>query len=108
MEVQDTLDRHCVTLIHCIKQTIEANKQRIPSKHPLYNQIRRGASLLWKHYFRYADKDDDTTDILEPLSVIVERLRNDLCNTHQGSTEKVAAIKAYGDLFGLPLLEKKN
>lgn len=104
MELQSVFDGHTIPLITCVKQCINENKTKISPTHPKYKMIRRGASLLWQNYFRYADETDQTTEILEPLSSVVERLRQDL----QRESDETLAIMAYGALFGLPLLKKEQ
>jgi len=95
-----TFDNHSVALLPLIRRCLKENKSKIPVHHPQCSTIKHGASLLWRNYFRYADKDDDTTEILEPLSSVVQRLCNDL----KENSEDVRCIKEYGAMFGLPLL----
>lgn len=86
------MNKHQSVFIYFIKQVLEKNK------HTTDQSVRRGARLLWKNYFRYADATDQTTMVLEPLSVIIRRLEEDL----KGDTEEMRCIKAYRALHGLP------
>ena len=93
------MDTHQRIFVPIIKQTLTKNKKAVKHDVKQYEQIQRGASLLWRNYFRYADEEDQTTTILEPLSTIVMRLNRDLLEDN----EDMRCIKAYGTLFGFPL-----
>ena len=95
------LDEHSRILIPFVKRSLEKTRRDIPLTHPYYKQIRRGAKQLWNNYFRYADEEDQTTTILEPLSTIVLRLRMDLSNASTASED----IKMYATACGIPLLK---
>ena len=93
------MDTHQRIFMPIIKETLQKNTKRVNPKVKQYLQILRGARLLWQNYFRYADEEDQTTTILEPLSTIVMRL-----NIHlQEDNEDTRCIKAYGAFFGFPL-----
>jgi hypothetical protein len=93
------MDTHQHIFIPIIKETLQKNMKKVNPKVRQYVQILRGARLLWRNYFRYADEKDETTTILEPLSTIVMRL-----NIHlQQDNEDTRCIKAYGAFFGFPL-----
>jgi hypothetical protein len=93
------MDTHQRIFMPIIKQTLTKNKKAVKHDVKQYEQIQRGARLLWRNYFRYADEEDQTTTILEPLSSIVMRLNRDL----QEDNEDTCCIKSYGALFGFPL-----
>jgi len=93
------MDTHQRIFMPLIKRSIVKNKNDVKPEIKQYTQIQRGARLLWRNYFRYADEEDQTTTILEPLSSIIMRLNRDL----QEDTEDIRCIKAYGALFGFPL-----
>jgi len=93
------MDSHQRIFVPIIKQTLTKNKKAVKHDVKQYEQIQRGACLLWKNYFRYADEEDQTTTILEPLTTVVMRLNIDL----QEDNEDMRCIKAYGALFGFPL-----
>jgi len=93
------MDTHQRIFMPFIKRTLKTNKQEVKPDVKQYAQIQRGARLLWRNYFRYADEEDQTTTILEPLSIVIMRLNRDL----QEDNEDIRCIKAYGALFGFPL-----
>lgn len=93
------MDTHQRIFMPIIKQTLIKNKNAVKPEVKQYEQIQHGARLLWRNYFRYADEEDQTTTILEPLSTVIMRLNRDL----QEDNEDMRCIKAYGALFGFPL-----
>lgn len=98
-KVQKTMDTHQRIFMPIIKLSLTQNKKSVNPKVKQYEQIQRGARLLWRNYFRYADEEDQTTTILEPLTTVVMRLNRDL----QEDNEDIRCIKAYATLFGFPL-----
>jgi hypothetical protein len=97
------MDANQSVLVHFIKEMLR--QHRTHTSHTAYTThtalLQRGAKLLWRNYFRYADAEDQTTSILEPLSAVVARLCQDL----QKDTEEMRCIRAYGARFGLPLIK---
>lgn len=108
------MDANQSVLVHFIKEMLR--KHRTHTSHTTHTAhtmhttshttthtalLQRGAKLLWRNYFRYADAEDQTTSLLEPLSAVVARLCQDL----QKDTEEMRCIRAYGDRFGLPLIK---
>jgi len=95
------MDANQSVLVHFIKEMLR--KHRTHTSHTTTHTalLQRGAKLLWRNYFRYADTEDQTTSLLEPLSAVVARLYQDL----QKDTEEMRCIRAYGDRFGLPLIK---
>ena len=97
------MDANQSVLVHFIKEMLR--QHRTHTSHTAHTThtalLQRGAKLLWRNYFRYADAEDQTTSILEPLSAVVARLCQDL----QKDTEEMRCIRAYGDRFGLPLIK---
>jgi hypothetical protein len=96
---KNTIDKHSKLLIDQIKKSLDYNK-RLSKKQTDYKQLKNGANLLWKNYFCHADENDETNEILELLSSVLQRLLNDFLTIHPD-------IKLYGKIYGIPLIKIK-
>jgi len=93
---KNSIDKHSKLLIDHIKKSLDYNK-RLSKKQ---TKLKNGANLLWKNYFCHTDENDETNEILELLSSVLQRLLNDFPTIHPD-------IKLYGKIYGIPLIKIK-
>ena len=95
----NAMNQHAELLLTYVETAIARNREQISSRPGVTDEnkgtLRTGAKLLWDLYFRKASDGE------EYLADVVHRLTHDLLQP----TPEADAIKAYGAVFGLPLIK---
>lgn len=84
------MDQHSELITTFVKRTLDSNLKKVDENHMKYNDIKMGAKIIWKKYYKNAFMKYET------LSSVIKRLNTDMQTTNDDNVY----INAYVNMFG--------